>query len=67
MSPWSTLDCPSIQTSFKDDKGSNMWLVEKLAPCRFGAVYLKGRRDRVVVLNRFSTFLIMCLTDSINL
>ena len=27
-----TLNCPIFKTSFKDDKGGNMWPVEKLAP-----------------------------------
>ncbi|DBA87960.1 TPA: hypothetical protein ACH3X1_004945 [Trebouxia sp. C0004] len=54
-----TLKCP---TSFKDDKGDNMWPVEKLAPCKLGAVYFKGRKDRIVVLNRFSSFL-DCVPD----
>ena len=52
-----TLNCPIFKTSFKDDKGGNMWPVEKLAPCKLGAVHLKGRKDRIVILNRFSTFL----------
>ena len=38
-------------------KGGNMWPIEKLAPCKLIAVYFKGRRDRMVILNRFSTFL----------
>ncbi|DBA91470.1 TPA: hypothetical protein ACH3X1_003106 [Trebouxia sp. C0004] len=33
------LNCPIFKTSFKDDKGGNMWPVEKLAPCKLGAVY----------------------------
>lgn len=57
-----TLNCPIFKTSFKDDKGGNMWPVEKLAPCKLGAVYYKGRRDRIVILNRFSTFL-DCVPD----
>ena len=51
------LQCPIFRTSFKDDKNGNMWPVEKLAPCKLGAVYHKGRRDHIVILNRFATFL----------
>ena len=57
-----TLNCPIFKTSFKDDKGGNMWPVEKLAPCKLGALYHKGRRDRIVILNRFSSFL-DCVPD----
>ncbi len=51
------LGCPVFKTSFMDDSGGNLWPVEKLAPCRLGAVYHKTRKDRLVILSRFATFL----------
>ena len=57
-----TMNCPIFKTSFNDDKGGNMWPVEKLAPCKLGALYHKGRRDHIVILNKFSSFL-DCVPD----
>ena len=51
------LGCPVFKASYKDDTGGNMWPVEKLAPCQFSAVYHKTRKECVVILSRFSSFL----------
>ena len=51
------LGCPVFKTSFMDDSGGNLWPVQKLAPCRLGAVYHKTCKDRLVILSRFANFL----------
>ncbi|KAL3134392.1 hypothetical protein ABBQ38_006453 [Trebouxia sp. C0009 RCD-2024] len=50
--------CPVFRTSFKAGKGTcNLWPIDKLAPCQLGAVYHKKRKNRLVILNRFASFL----------
>ena len=51
------LGCPVFKTSFMDDGGGNFWPVQKLAPCRLGAVFHKTRKDCLVILSRFANFL----------
>ena len=55
MSP--ALSCPIFKASYKDDISENMWPVQKLAPCKFAAVYHRQQQDRIVILSRFSSFL----------
>ena len=53
--------CPIFRSGFKAEKEScNLWPIEKLAPCRLGAVYHNKHENCLVILNRFASFLDTC-------
>ncbi|KAL3131095.1 hypothetical protein ABBQ38_000406 [Trebouxia sp. C0009 RCD-2024] len=51
------LGCPIFRKCFKDDPKGNMWPLEKLTPCKLAAVPYRKKKDRLVILNRFASFL----------
>lgn len=52
-----TLGCPIFKKCFKDDPKGNMWPMEKLTPCKLAAVSHCKKKDRLVILSRFASFL----------